>query len=126
MDYIGKTYSGEKAKEVYGDKLPPFGVMSHGIGLRYASDNYTDIVINKGLTIHGAQVGIPRYYRKKLLIDQSILGDLAKDKELKNMEIYDKKADEQKTWPGIIIKKSRSQSDKNLRAKKYIAKKGIF
>ena len=65
--YVQKKYNGEKAKEVYGDRLPPFSVCSRGLGLQFAKDNRDRIADGK-ITFRGHPVSIPRYYLKKLEI----------------------------------------------------------
>lgn len=67
--YVIKKYGGEKAKEIYGEKEPPFLLCSKGIGLRWAEENNLQLRANQKITIKGKQVGIPRYYVKKLEMD---------------------------------------------------------
>lgn len=69
-DYIHKaSVSGEEA--CFG-RSSPFNVMSKGIGLSYILKNYYQLREQKGVTIHGAQVGLPRYYVKKLKLAAGI------------------------------------------------------
>lgn len=65
-DYIQKKYSGHKAEEVYDktNRERPFSVMSRGIGRKYLTEHNLELLQNPTITIHGAQVGIPRYYQK--------------------------------------------------------------
>ena len=66
--YVQKKYSGKLAKNIYGDRLPPFSVNSQGLGLRFAEDN-KDRVVNNMLTINGTPISVPRYFIRKLGID---------------------------------------------------------
>lgn len=47
-DYVFKSYNGEKAKEVYGDKQPPFVLMSKGLGKDWALKNEAQIKKKSG------------------------------------------------------------------------------
>ena len=67
--YVQKKLSGPKAKEAYGDKLPPFNLMSKGIGKRWANENAEYLNRYKCITVKGKPVGIPRYYTKVVDID---------------------------------------------------------
>lgn len=67
--YIQKKLSGNMADEVYGDRKPPFSVSSRGLGLRWAEDN-AERLQSGVLTMNGNKITIPRYYIKKLGIDQ--------------------------------------------------------
>jgi len=67
--YVQKKLSGPKAKEAYGDKLPPFNLMSKGIGKRWANENKEYLNRYKCITVKGKPVGIPRYYTKVVDID---------------------------------------------------------
>lgn len=67
--YVQKKLSGPKAKEVYGDKTPPFNIMSKSIGKRWAIENKDYLNKYKGITVKGKPVGLPRYYTKVVEID---------------------------------------------------------
>ena len=71
-DYVQKKYSGPKNYLEYERKglETPFAVMSQGIGLQYVMDYQEDLIKNMSITIHGAEVGIPRYYKKKMCLTQ--------------------------------------------------------
>lgn len=71
--YVQKKYSGNKAKEVYGDRQAPFQVCSKGIGKRFVIDNSKQLSENQGFTINGAHVGLPRYYRDKIDLDTTAI-----------------------------------------------------
>lgn len=65
-DYIMKKYNGDKAKEYYGDRTVPFRLSSNGIGLNYLNRNWRQMLENKGFTMRGVPMSLPRYYVKKL------------------------------------------------------------
>lgn len=64
--YVMKKYSGDLAKEKYGGREPPFQTCSKGFGKSWVKKNEDYLVRNLGLTIQGAHVAMPRYYRKVL------------------------------------------------------------
>lgn len=64
-DYIKKALTGKRAIE-YGEREVPFNVMSKGIGRDFADKNASQICMNQGITMRGVQVGLPRYYVKRL------------------------------------------------------------
>jgi len=69
-DYIQKKYSGHLAEEVYdkSNRERPFAVMSRGIGEKYVMDNQEKLISTMSITVHGAEVGLPRYYQKKMCL----------------------------------------------------------
>ena len=70
--YVQKKLTGRKGKEVYGNRTPPFALMSKGLGLANAVKNRS--ALSKGWTYlpGGSRVGIPRYFREKLDIDVKV------------------------------------------------------
>ena len=65
--YVQKKLSGKKAKEVYGDKLPPFNLMSKGIGKRWANENAEYLNRYKCITVKGSLLAFPATIRKSLI-----------------------------------------------------------
>lgn len=61
-DYVGKSYHFGNLVKRFGSRQRPFQVMSKGIGRRFVLQHALQIAENKSLTIHGAHVGLPRYY----------------------------------------------------------------
>lgn len=70
--YVIKKINGEKAKAHYQGREPEFVLTSKGLGLRYAMDNYEQILNRGYITQDGVKLSIPRYYVKKLDIDTSV------------------------------------------------------
>lgn len=64
--YIQKKLGGLAGKLAYGDREPPFSLMSKGLGLKWMEENEKYLVSKVGLTLKGKEVSLPRYYRKKL------------------------------------------------------------
>lgn len=69
VGYIRKKLSGDPAQEEYYDlkRIPPFQLQSKGLGLEFAKAHKDMILSDRGITRNGRNVGIPRYYRKKLI-----------------------------------------------------------
>lgn len=65
--YIRKKLYGDMAKE-YGERTPPFALMSLGIGKEFADRNMDKM--EKGfMTKNGRKVPIPRYYKERMKKD---------------------------------------------------------
>lgn len=123
-DYVGKSYSGALALEIYGHRTIPFQIQSRGIGLRYAEDNKDKIIYQEGITIHGAQVGIPRYYKKKLELD---LSDKAVEHEDQLYEHYYKRQGvTSEAELAYALKKARKQADLNVKTRGNIYNRDKF
>lgn len=94
--YIEKKLTGEMAYNAYYQigKIPPYSVMSKGIGEDFALKNQEQIREALGITIKGKNVGLPRYYRKLLDLpaDQIMaLGDEKRERIHERFrEVYEK------------------------------------
>lgn len=96
--YIRKKLFGDMAKEVYGERTPPFSNMSQGLGLRFVQDNEKELRKNLGYTLGGVQQGLPRYFVKKLEIEQDVIRKKAKESKkdkIKEAEKYFNKSEEE-------------------------------
>jgi hypothetical protein len=71
VGYVRKKLVGLRASE-YGEREPPFALQSQGIGKDYAVNHKEAILSDNGITRNGVNVGVPRYYRKKLIDKDSI------------------------------------------------------
>lgn len=69
--YIQKKLYGDKAKEKYGDRLPPFSVCSNGLGLDFCMDNKERLIANGWTYFKGHQMSLPRYFADKLGVNKS-------------------------------------------------------
>lgn len=67
-DYIGKVVTGRHSywEYTYRHLQVPFQVMSQGIGRQYVDLNSDELASRMGVTVHGVQVGLPRYYLHRL------------------------------------------------------------
>lgn len=71
--YVQKKLNGDLAEETYGDRLPPFSRVSHGMGLNFAELN-KERLSKLGYThLKGQKIGLPKYLRDKLGICQTDL-----------------------------------------------------
>jgi hypothetical protein len=122
--YVQKKLNGQKAVEQYGDKQPPFMLVSQGIGRAYAFKYADEFRKELGYTIRGNEVGLPRYYRKVLEIDTELLREKAnfRELEIKNELIS------RNILPGQAQgehrSKARKQRGDTLRTKSELFRKG--
>lgn len=68
--YVQKKLNGDLAKEIYGDRQPPFSVCSQGLGLDFFLKNRTRFEKQGYLTLNGKKVAIPKYFRDKIGMKQ--------------------------------------------------------
>lgn len=71
-DYIFKKYDSEKGKEVYGERHSPFKVGSNGLGKSYLDEYAEQLKTQQFIMLRGHKVNLPRYYRLKLGIKDTI------------------------------------------------------
>ena len=67
--YVQKKLSGDLAAKNYGNDLPPFAIMSKGLGLEFALSNAHRLRTNGFTYLSGHKISLPRYYRDKLEIE---------------------------------------------------------
>nr|WAE43340.1 MAG: replication initiator protein [Microviridae sp.] len=116
--YVQKKYSGALAESVYTNNglEVPFQLVSQGFGKQYCQDNRDQLTRKLGCTVHGAEVGLPRYYRKVLEIPTEVLAVKAiaaqdKIRRVKKFIYLD-----QSDYLSAVVK-SRAFADKTLVAK---------
>lgn len=90
--YIEKKLNGPEGQLEYAQtgRVAPFSAASLGIGRQYADENSQQIKQQLNITINGKNVGIPRYYKKRLEIDTEQIKERLKQKEHKLHDIYEK------------------------------------
>lgn len=54
---------------LYGERRQPFQMQSQGLGKAWMVDHAESLLHKLGCTVQGHDVGLPRYYQKKLLVD---------------------------------------------------------
>lgn len=111
-DYVFKRYDGEMRRRVYGDRQEPFQLQSLGVGKRYAEDNAEQIVSRLDITVFGDHVGIPRYYKRVLGLDASVLGDQAAEHNKDLNESYLAKVKDPNLIPPALGR-ARAQANAN-------------
>lgn len=79
--YIDKKYTGDMAEIEYKQKgrEPVFKLQSKGIGLEFCLKNKKQLIENESITMFGVNQTFPRYYLKKLGLENS---DFRKEKSL--------------------------------------------
>lgn len=82
--YIDKKFTGELAEKEYKDRdrEPVFKICSQGLGKNFCIDNKDQLIENKGFTVRGVPHSFPRYYLKKLDLENSdFRKDISEEKE---------------------------------------------
>ena len=51
------------AAEEYGDRVPPFALMSKGLGKEFFLKNLDQFNQLQGMTVDGHHVSLPKYYK---------------------------------------------------------------
>lgn len=87
--YVQKKLSGPLAEKEYGDKVRPFSRCSNGIGLEFAMQHSSRLVDNGFTYLNGRKIGLPRYFRDKLGVPQSVLIERCKDPDITQKDIDD-------------------------------------
>lgn len=81
--YVVDKLSGDLAKKEYGGRVPPFSLMSKGLGLAFAEENVDRLRKGWTYSTNGKRVQLPRYYREKFGIEPALqkpfVCDLRKD-----------------------------------------------
>lgn len=123
--YVGKAYFGDVAKEVYGDRLPPFQLTSQGLGREYARKNRVKLMREQTDTINGVKVGIPGYYKRVLWLDpdNAVEHAIEREEDLQT-ELRDKGLVGE-TEQCVAVYASHAQRERELRAKLDRAKRDI-
>lgn len=90
--YIHSKYNGEKEKEVYKKtgRISPFRLLSQGIGENYCYTLKDKIIRDGYITMSGKKVSIPRYYLKKLELNDDVIENIKKNAEYKSAEYTEK------------------------------------
>lgn len=119
-DYTFKKYTAKWNKEIYGDKEPPFQLQSQGIGLRYVEKNYKQIMDNLNITYKGENVGIPLYYKRKLVLSTEKKGALAREHIEELKEHYDVGESDDNELFIAAWRAALEQSSKNISAREAL------
>jgi len=140
VGYIRKKLLGNSAYE-YGGLTPPFALQSQKLGLEYCMSHKESILSDKGITRNGKPVGVPRYYRKKLIdkdtVEEYYYHRRAKVKRQEIIDQYMKKEYEDSTDGNKEFRKDylncvkaersdRERRSKNAEALENLHKKGSF
>lgn len=68
--YIQKKLYGDVAAEVYGERLPPFSLMSKGLGRAYLEKHWKEMMQRGFIRYRDKIIPIPRYYWRLMLEDK--------------------------------------------------------
>lgn len=86
--YITKKLGGLLGQVEYGTKTPPFQIQSQGMGLQWASENYTHLEETGKITIQGRPSGIPKYYKQKLDLSTTHLESYIEEQREETLKEY--------------------------------------
>lgn len=128
--YIDKKYSGDLADVEYYIKgrEPVFRLLSLGIGKQFCDDNASQLKHNMFVSTFGVKNSLPRYYIKRLGIDNDLLSSEALARNCETVEkitglyissedLYKSSATKENEVYIEKLKNAKSQSDRNLQAK---------
>lgn len=115
--YVEKKmyYDKKDFLKAYGCRVPPFQLMSQGLGYEFFEENRGEYLHSLRNTIQGVSYSFPRYYSKKdenLKLALSIIGERSKKAHLE--KVY--------SVPGLVWQESEIQRDMNLKAKAKLKK----
>ena len=134
--YILKKVTGQMAAEEYGDRVPPFALMSKGLGKDFFLKNLDQFNQLQGMTVDGHHVSLPKYYknltrlvdtwdgpsiRPVMDLDKQAIVDKAIEKAHEKLEQYRERNLIDEDNLSYSIDKARESEDKqralNLQAK---------
>ena len=81
--YIVKGLNGKKAKEVYGDRRPPYGTWSQNLGADWFKRYWRDVYPDDHVVLGGREYRPPKAYDRWLERDQPEMWDRVKSKRMK-------------------------------------------
>ena len=134
--YILKKVTGQMAAAEYGDRVPPFALMSKGLGKDFFLKNLDQFNQLQGMTVDGHHVSLPKYYknltrlvdtwdgpsiRPVMDLDKQAIVDKAIEKAHEKLEQYRERGLIDEDNLSYSIDKARESEDKqralNLQAK---------
>lgn len=126
--YVRKKLSGVKAEEEYvnQNKIAPFQVQSKGLGGKYVEKYGEEIKESLSIKMRGVEVGIPRYYKKKLNLDHVQLAPLAKKRDNEVEAHYMAKGINTENDLAIAVGAARKQHNENVKARIALKKTGTL
>lgn len=124
--YVQKKLTGALGKEVYGELVPPFGLMSKGLGKAFCDAHSEELVRDLGTTVQGVPVGLPRYYAKRLGVTYND-PRVSALRTAKQHEIYQYHQRAKRPWEfwEESRERSRAQSARNIEARESRQERGL-
>lgn len=124
-DYIFKKYDNKLALSEYGNRQVPFKIGSNGLGLSFVKDNAKQLKTLGYTTVRGVKVNLPRYYRLKLGIKDSVGDRFERSKrEVEKWQNYCKRFHKDSNSIADFILESRIQRKINTERNAELHKKG--
>lgn len=119
-DYITKAIW--RPEDLKG-RQKPFQKISNGVGAKYCDEHREELLRDLGVTMHGMQVGIPRYYVKRMGVRWSENEKDTVKQSVDKMPLV---------WHDMVrppiyaeIEERRMQREANAEAKQRLKKKGL-
>jgi hypothetical protein len=86
--YSAKKFYGDRASAMYGDALPPFVLMSKGIGKAWCESHQDQILSRPFIQMDKFRIGIPRYFRNLLSMDAEFYRDRIYEQDTIEVDDY--------------------------------------
>lgn len=119
-DYVQKKLYGDLARREYVGREAPFQIQSLGLGRDWLEENQGQVREYLKCTIRGVNVGLPRYYKKKLELSAEELREAAVEGRQELLDHYLDKYGELDAWRARM--RHLEQFDRNLEAKASVRK----
>lgn len=109
-------------------RIRPFSLMSQGLGRDFVRENRLQLIAMVGCTVNGKEVGLPKYYRKKLpeLTAEDLLVAGAERRQ-KARDHYFSKYGEHLSNVKVnkAVRDHRAQAERNLRAELKLRERDV-
>lgn len=109
-------------------RVRPFSLMSQGLGREYVNEYREQLVSMRGVTINGKEVGLPKYYRKKLpeITTEMLLEDGREERERLRDHYFERYGVPfQNAAVNAAVKRSRVQRERNLKAEVNLKERSV-
>lgn len=95
-DYVTRKVYGEEAVKVYGDRVPPYARMSQGLGRDFCDAHAEQLRESLAITRRGVEVGLPRYFARRLGITLADTWDARLEQARESVEFHRERFPDQK------------------------------
>jgi hypothetical protein len=129
-DYVKTKLTGQRAKDLYGQRESPFNLVSQGIGRRYCEANAETLKEHRSFNVQGVRHGLSRYYKNILGIKNSEYStQLLERAFMKELAAYVSLMERSGTMDPLNVKETEKvkllQLDKNIRHRAQLYNKKL-